>query len=224
MKGRIGAVANVEHRPFAIDEARLVGMPAARDYPAGTEILRQGSPAERVLYLESGLVKLLRAQADGGETIVGLRSSGWFLGAAAAILGRPYVARAVTLSRCRIADLDAARFGRLVREDASLSWRLHEMHSREAYEQMVQMADLGSRSARGRLEQFLHEMASALDGAGDDVRLSIPLRQWEIAQLIAVTPQYLCRLFADMEREGLLKREGEFVTIRGDGPREDSGS
>src|SRR5215831_18693298 len=173
---RTGTRSSLGHRAFAIGDMHgLDVLSPGRVVEPGAEVFAQGAHAEHVFYLQSGLVKLLRVQADGGETIVGLRSSGWFLGASAALLGRPYVSRAVTLSRCRVIQIESTQFRRRVREDEELSWKLHEMHSHEAYEQMMRSADLGCLSARGRLEQFLHDLGPVLGAKGGDVRLAIPL-------------------------------------------------
>ncbi|MGH2376405.1 MAG: helix-turn-helix domain-containing protein [bacterium] len=41
----------------------------------------------------------------------------------------------------------------------------------------------------------------------------MPLRHWEIAQLLAVTPAYLSRLFNRLEQEGILLRRKGWLTI-----------
>ena len=179
------------------------------------ELFRQGDPSQEVFHLEEGLVKLRRTQPDGEEVIVGLRSAGWFLGAGAAMLGKPYATTAVTATRCSIARLCVREFLRLVRTDHELSWQLHQMHSREVYEELVQIADLGSLSARQRLEHFFEQLLPALGAAGPhgEIRVELPLKHWEIAQLIAVTPVYLCQLLHEMEDRGVIRRERKGIVL-----------
>jgi hypothetical protein len=113
-----------------------------------------------VFYLESGLCKLVRVQADGAETIVGIRGPGWFLAAAAALLEQPYAVTAKTLTRCRIARLGAAQFRSQVRSNADRAWLIHRMHCEEIYLQLTQVAELSSESARQRLIHLLQRIVS----------------------------------------------------------------
>jgi len=131
------------------------------------------------------------------------------------VLGKTYATTAVTASRCSVSRLCIRQFVRLVRTDHEFSWQLHQMHSREVYEELAQIADLGCLSARHRLEHFFEQLLPALGATGcnGEIRVELPLKQWEIAQLIAVTPQHLCRLLHDMEGEGMVRREREAIVI-----------
>ena len=192
----------------------------AQSYPAAVELFRQGDQPEDVFYLERGLVKLLRNQADGEERIVGLRSDGWLLGAAAAVMALPFAVTAVTVTAARVARLDAGEFRRRLKDDAGLSWWLHEMHSREVYGQTLHVADLMSISARERLLKFYWRLAPVLETsrAESQVRIENPLRQWEVAQLVGITPQYLCQLMAELEADGdLIRRNGGLILHRRNG-------
>src|SRR5438093_2109670 len=93
-------------RSFGIaTQAGAPVFPAHQSYPPGAELFRQGDAAREVFHLGQGLVKLRRTQPDGVEAIVGLRSGGWSLGAAAAVLGKTYATTAVTASRCSVSRL-----------------------------------------------------------------------------------------------------------------------
>ena len=85
------------------------------------------------------------------------------------------------------------------------------MHSEEVYSQLIRAADRDLLSARERLEHFLQQIAEATHPSGleGDRKAVLPLRQWEIAQLIGVTPQWLSRLFHELEEVGTLRRQSE---------------
>lgn len=160
--GRPGRVPLQDHAlPASAGRARIASPERVRQYPSAAELFRQGDPAEDVFYLEHGLVKLLRSQADGTERIVGLRSSGSFLGAADAIVAVPLAATAMTVAPSRLTRCGAADFIRRLREDPAFSWRIHELHSRELYGETLHVADLMSVSARERLLQYLRLLAPA---------------------------------------------------------------
>jgi CRP/FNR family transcriptional regulator len=190
-----------------------------RTYPPAVEFLRQGDPSGEVFLVHGGLVKLLRSHPNGEKRILGLRAAGWLIGAAAAVLQRPHAVTAVTVSSCRLACVGAEEFRRLVKTDPLLSWRLHEMHSREVYDERVEAAELTAASARERLWHFLRGLAPATvaEGNGAEVRVEVPLRQWEMAQLIGVTPSYLCQLLGELDRAGVVRKEGDYLVLRDHG-------
>ncbi|HEY2956364.1 MAG TPA: Crp/Fnr family transcriptional regulator [Candidatus Eisenbacteria bacterium] len=182
---------------------------------AGLELFRQGDPAESVFLIERGLVKLIRAHSDGREDrIVGLRARGWVLGAAAAITNEPYVATAIAVAPSQISRLAAPEFLRLLETDRALSRRIHQMHAREVCGSLSQLGD-ESTSARTRLRRFLEDLASANGPVAHprEVRIEIPLRQWEIAQLLGVAPPYLSELMKEMQAKGVFRREEPGVLV-----------
>ena len=202
-------------RSYGIDSSPTHEFPAAQNYPARVELFRQGDTPNSVFLLEHGLIKLMRVENDGRGIIVGLRASGWCVGAASVILGRPYLVSAVTVTPSRVSCMSAEAFQEALRSDPALSWHLHEMHSREVHAEIDHVTEFNSLSARRRLERFLRRLEGIIDPErdGDEVRLVIPLRQWEIAQLIGVTPPYLSELTRDLEGRGLLRRERESLVL-----------
>lgn len=186
-----------------------------RLHRAGSQLFSQGDPAQSVFRIEGGLVKLIRSHADGrGERIVGLRARGWVLGAAAAIANELYVATAVAVVTCKVARLGAAAFLQRLGSDHSLMTHILGMHAHEVCSSLTQLG-AESISATTRLRQLLVDLASPIR-TGDhphEYRVEIPLRQWELAQLLGVAAPYLSELLSDLETEGALRREGHGVMI-----------
>lgn len=206
--GRVPIDSSVPHDYPAFTASELgdvEGLPPGIFYPPKVVFFRQGGRTDEVFYLEHGLVKLMRLQPSGDESIVGLRSAGWFLASAACVLGREYVVTAVAVTGCRVARLRANAFRQLLKSNPALSWRVHRMHSEEIYDQLGRGADLRSLPARERLERLLATIGPQLETSADgtDRKLKIPLKQWEIAQLISVTPQYVCKLLRAMGHDGV---------------------
>ena len=190
----------------------------AQFYPAGVTLFRQGFPAEDVFCIHHGLVKLHRIQSSGDEVIVGLRSEGWFVAVTAALLHGPHMVTGVTVTPCEIFRLTAEKFDQLLRNDVELSLHVHRMHSEEIHDQMVQTADRNYFSGRERLERVFAQFVRI--GARADRRgrfeIDFPLRHWEVAQLVGVTPQYLSRLLSDLKRLGRAEWKGRCVVLGAD--------
>ena len=195
-------------------DAWLSFLPSALSYPAGTVLMEQGGDPGDVFYVEEGLAKLVRTGPDGREQILGLRGPGWFLGAALVLTFRAHPASAVAVTSCRLRRLTRQAFLGLMAQHEALSWHVHQMHSREVLSQFQQMADLGTATSRERLERFLRRFTGAAPANGNGgVRLSLPLKRWELASLLAVTPEHLSRLLRQLRDDGVIRVIGGTIVI-----------
>lgn len=183
--------------------------------PAGTELFQQGSSARSVYVIDFGLVKLVRVNRDGHEMIFGLPSSGWLLGATEAVLKKSHPFTAATLTFCYLHQIPVEDFLGRLKKNAQLSWYVHEALCREAFDQVASVEELRCSTARRRLERLLRQLIAALkpDHAGTGIRLKLPLKHWEIAELIAVTPEHLSRIFKQMQFEGIMRNEKGWVIV-----------
>ena len=190
-------------------------LPAAQLYPVGTVLVRQGCEPGDIFFIEDGLAKLVRFDGSGREQILGLRGAGWFLGAAFVMVGRSHPASAVAVTSCAVRRLSREAFLELMADQPGLSWHVHRMHSREVLSQFHHMADLGVKTARQRLERVLRRLAAAAkpNGGGKEVRLLSPLKRWELASLIAVTPEHLSRLIKQLRDDGVVRVHKGWIVI-----------
>jgi CRP-like cAMP-binding protein len=197
--------------------AKFASLAPPHSYSPKVALLNQGAPVEQVYFIDRGLIKLVHIEAGGEQMIVDLRFPGWILGAAEAIVQEPSSVTALTLTTCRLHCLQTKEFQALLASDQQFSHYLHQMHGREVIRQPGRIAQLGCIPAQQRLEQLLWHLFSELKPPArqDKVCLKMPLKHWEIAELIAVTPQYLSSLIKQLERHGLLQREkGCFIILQ----------
>jgi CRP-like cAMP-binding protein len=160
-------------------------------------------------------VKLTRTESDGKRVIVGLRKTGWMLGAAAILSGEPYASTAETVTRTKLCFVPAEMFNQLMDTNAHFSRWISMILSREVRFSILSYSEKSCLSGRHRLEKFLWEMIKAQDGCDTKkaVKIPIDLKHWEVAQLLALTPQYLCRLIKQMENEGIIMRKKGWLIL-----------
>lgn len=200
---------------FTKIERLLDSLVPFQTYPADTVLLEQDSHAEEVYFINDGLVKLRRLVSDGREFIVDLRFPGWLIGAPCIITQSPSPVAAITLTKCRLRRIPAATFLDLVKNNSDFAWHIQAMQSREIFNEISRIVQLGCFSAQQRLEQLLWQLISSLD-EGDtqkETRLQLLLKHWEISQLIAITPQHLSRLFKDLKEQGIIRQEKGWIIV-----------
>lgn len=202
-------------KSIALESSRVDELAPAQAYPKGVELIREGALLREVLLVRSGVVKLARTAGDGRESIIELAFRETWLGSASVIVNKPSPVSATTCTEAMITRIPADEFRRQLRETPQLSLRVHEAHARELNRQMGRIDELASLSSLERLKLVMRRFIAALPGQTSNrgVRLNVPLRHWELARLIAVSPEHLSRLLREMEREGIIQRSKGWVVV-----------
>jgi CRP-like cAMP-binding protein len=185
-------------------------------YPSYTEIIRQDTSCNAVYFLKSGDVKLTWADQDGHEVIAGLRHQNWLIGAPSVVLGKPYSFTITTLTQCALRCISAQKFLDLVNANTDFSLHLMKLLSQEIFNHAKTLVTLGCVPARDRLKylllKFIPEMSSKI-GHDKYIKINLPLKHKEMAQIIAVTPEHLSRILREMERHDEIKREKDGTIV-----------
>ena len=187
----------------------------SREFPPSATLFLQGNQPREVFYIERGLVKLIRLNEDGQEFVIGLQSQGSLLGAASVIVKEPYPFSAITVSGCFLNRIPADLFFRLAKTDEQFCWYLHEVHSLEVHRQASQLTALRYLSARQRFERLLLQFLSSMKTheKQTSMKIRLPLKHWEIAQLIGIRPEHLSRILQQIKQEGVLHEENGYMIV-----------
>lgn len=190
------------------DWTAAAGLAPVQSFPAGTVLFKQGAGSQHVFFLERGLVKISHMDASGQEMIISLMSApGSIMGASCAVLEK-HIVTATVLARSQLRQMASTEFRALINRNPDMSWYIHQMHCRILSRMITQRSQMGALSVRRRLEQLFWKLIDSMDlRIEGEVRLELPLKYWEVAQLIVVTPEHLSRVVKSMEKDGLLKRE-----------------
>ena len=178
-----------------------------QQYPAETVLQRQGYAVASVHLIEEGLIMLAHADPSGHEAVAGIRLQGTILGAAEALVGACAPAAAVTMVPSTTRSMPARVFCGRVTQDASFAACVLRALARENLCQMMQVVERASLPAAERLQGFLRRLIirTAPLRAGGCAGFRLPLRQHDLARLLSVTPEYLCKLLRQLEDEGTIR-------------------
>ncbi len=194
---------------------KLLNCKTARVVPPQHVIFSQGEYPHTVCLICSGLVKLTRMESDGKRVIVGLRRKGWLLGAGALLPGRPYASTAETVTRSKLCPVPTEELKQAMETNALFSQWVAMIYVREVYSSMINISEKCCFSGRHRLEKFLYELIRVENDRDIEkmVKIPIPLKHWELAQLLALTPQHLSRLIRQLENEGIIIRKNGWLIL-----------
>jgi CRP-like cAMP-binding protein len=201
-------------------EYHSLGFPEPQRFERDQVLTNQGQKTTKIYWIESGVVKKVRAQSDGSDTITGLRTAGWIIGATTLLIHSPQDSSAITATTCSLRVLPIDIFLKLYAERRELAMHVSQMLATELAVRLRANAGIRRWSVRARLEQFLEECdrsASTLPDGSPHLQL----RQTEVAQIVGSTPEYLNRLLHQMDLEGALQKKSISIPLhtRTDGSR-----
>jgi CRP-like cAMP-binding protein len=166
-----------------------------------------GVARDEVMFVRSGLLSKFKTDGAGRRQIIALRFPG------DGILPREgdadYGIQAIVRSEVMVGR--AEDFEPLIEqypEMAKFFWKLTQRHNSIGYEWLV---DCGRRDSVARVAHLLCETA---ERSGADVQadgLANPFTQQQIADITGQTSVNVNRVFADLERQGLIRREGKHI-------------
>lgn len=213
-------MANLSHNQtsrFDLIRSALTGEP--QNYPPAVELFNQGADPADVYFVHSGIIKLNRCEANGQEILLDLRFPGSLVGSAAVISEKPHAFAAITVTNCALTRWSSPNFLKLMATDTSVAASVRKILSDEVLDHVVRISQLTCLPARQRLEQLLWQFCERLRTDNPYKpppswsKLQLPLKHYEIAHLLSITPTYLCRLLNTLQAEEVISRSKGWIVI-----------
>jgi CRP-like cAMP-binding protein len=161
----------------------------------GQVLFLQGQPSSNLYSLSSGMVKICHHTSEGREQIIGLSHPGNLLVGLQSMAEERYAYSAAAATPVR-ADVAISLIRAL---NAQLA------HSRALMEVM------GHKSAGAKIASLILLMVPK--SHHENSEFSLPFSRREIADLLNLSEETVCRLMADMKRTGIIKAPRGHVAI-----------
>jgi len=173
--------------------ARLSNLPAGTAVPSGSTLVHQSKRCAHVTLLLDGLVKLVSVNGDGKQVTIGLRTSGWYAGAASVLMDTVSVYSVVAVTPCTVVHIPAQDFYLRLIQSARMMRHFISAISNEMIALSSAQVHMMLGTAEERLAQFMNERQP--NSSHWQVLDTLPLlKQGELAQLLAISPEHLSRL------------------------------
>lgn len=199
----------LEHAPlFSVlhpaDLATLASRFHAVRYGRGEVVFREGEPAERLLLIDEGKVKLSISHPSGQELLIGVLGRGQIFGELEVIDRGPRAMDARAMEDSRVYALASDDFWTMLENRPALARRLLELMARRLRRADQTSQDLVFFDATTRLARRLLELAEEHGEPLEDqaVRILVRVTQEEMAQMIGVTRESANRLIASFAGRG----------------------
>ena len=166
-----------------------------------------GVARNEVMFVKAGILSKYKPDGAGRRQIVALRFPGEGILPREGAAG--YGIQAIIKSEVMVGKADD--FDPLVERNPELArffWRLVQRNESIGYEWLV---NCGRRDSTARVAHLLCETATRSGIDVDRESLMNPFTQQQIADITGQTSVNVNRVFADLERQGLIRREGREI-------------
>ena len=180
---------------------RLMRLSTLISAPEGTEICRQGAPADRLFVLLEGQVVLANANTHGSNTVVEVVPPGGHFLLSAVLSGLPHLmsARSVTTARLIAVESDGLRA--LLHQEISLATAMLRAEAVDFGAMVRQICDLKLRTTAQRLGCYLLKLSD--NAEANTVSLRLPFDKRLLAARLGCRQENLSRAFAALRSLGV---------------------
>ena len=187
-----------------------------KNYPQGATLLAEGEPAEGIMVICQGRVKLSASSADGKKMIINIAEAGEVLGLSSVIAAKPSEATAESLEPVQINFIHRAQFLQFMDRHKEVGLRtaqeLSAVHERACRE--LRLLGL-PQSVTQKMALLLLQWAQQASPAHPNL-IKVSLTHEEIAQLLGTTRESVNRTLGDLKRTKVISVQGVNVRILDD--------
>lgn len=168
-------------------------------------LYHQGDVPEGVYFIENGVMGLFHISEEGHETLFRVFGRGSVLGHRAYFANEPYHADAIALSEVSLVHVSPQECDRLCKEHPDLMKDMIAHLAMELKNAELRLAGLQDFTAPQRIVQAIVYL-----------KLNHPTQRWtrkEIAEYAGTTNESVTRVMSDLEKQGLLIKEGRDFSL-----------
>ena len=176
----------------------------------------EGEPAEWLVLVTEGQVKMIKHSESGRETILATFGPGQIVGEVGVLVGEVYPATAQALEPARTLNLRRDDYIDLVRRYPDLAWALIRELGHRLQGAHETIRSLAVEKVERRVARVVLRMANTAGERLDDgtVRISVPLSRQDVADMAGTVIETAIRALSKFQKQGLIEtRDGHIVLL-----------
>ncbi len=171
-------------------------------FRGGDFLFRQGETSSALYSLTRGLVKITSNSEDGREQIVGLGSPSSLLAGLQSINDDYYEYSAVAATDVSACMIRHRALLRAVRNDGEVALRLIKAMNAQLAHSRCLMRVMGQKCASAKIASFILLLIPESEHRNE--RFTLPFSRGEIARILGLSEETVCRQMAKMRRRDVL--------------------
>ena len=178
------------------------------EYNKGEAIIKQGTFASQIMFLEEGMAKL-NLEESGRDTTFSFATSGDFIGLMCSFVKKrlEFSAVAITPSKVRIFDRDV--FEKLIGANGEFAVYIVKMMSELTNGVVHTLISLSHRNANGALAMLILSVGKVFDSK----KVILPFTREEMAAALGYSKESIINIMSDFQKDGLITISGKNLEI-----------
>ncbi|MDH5455548.1 MAG: Crp/Fnr family transcriptional regulator [Gammaproteobacteria bacterium] len=168
----------------------------------GEILFAQGQPSDSLFSLSSGIVKITYHTQDGREQIIGLSTPGKLLVGLQSINNDYYEYSAVAETETYACKVRHRALLRTAQKRGEVAMRLVDALNAQLAHSRSLMTVMGHKCAASKIASFIKLIVPSSEHGNR--RYTLPFSRSEIANLLGLSEETVCRRMAEMRRRGIL--------------------
>ncbi|MEW6721451.1 MAG: cyclic nucleotide-binding domain-containing protein [Thermodesulfobacteriota bacterium] len=175
--------------------------------PVGTVLWHKGDPANLVVAIDEGRVRIYRPLPDGNIASIFMFGPGDLFGFLPFLDGMPYPATAVAVDDVRARTFSREGLLQALRENPNVIFPLFSFLGRRLRDAFDRIEILSGRGVLPRVAAALVKLMPT-DATGGTTVLHLPMPSGDFARTLGITPESFSRAVTSMAEMGLIRRLG----------------
>lgn len=179
-------------------------------YLKGENIYFEGDPIHSFLYLQTGLIKLYKTEANNKEHIISIAKPKDFIGLLSIFSNddHNYSISAIEDSVICYVELDIIK--KFIQTNGDFALDFFKKISKLSDSIIKTRVDINTRQLRGRIAYILLFFSQNIYNSEN---FSLPVSRKEIAELIDMSTENVIRVLSEFRKDGLIQIEGKNIEI-----------
>jgi len=203
-----------ENGPLSAAEIQCVVSDAVEqvEFREGEVLFERGQPSSSLYFLNSGTVKICCHISDGGEQIVGLSSPENLLVGLESLNEEHYAYSAIAATTVCACKINHGVLFDLVHDRGDVALRLIGAVNAQLVHSRALMHVLGLTYAAAKIASFI--LLVTPKAQHGNCRFALPFSCMDIANILGLSEETVCRLMANMKRTGVIYAPRGNIEIR----------
>ncbi len=184
------------------------------DTAPGQRVYTLGHPADQLLVVAHGYVKLMLPALSGQEILVDMLSRGEFFGRITPGAAGAYAETAISHTACCLLRIGTEAFGSILKRHPETGVRLLETMAGRLASAQERLFQLSAYAAEGRIASTLLRLAVKFgEPWKGGTLIQLPLSREELASLAAVTTETASRVISRLSRAGIVRSGRRWMAV-----------
>lgn len=183
--------------------------------PAGTYLYWEGDAADKLMYVQSGRVKMTKSNSEGKQFLMYMFQDGDFLGQLDPCFDSKQGYNAFTMDDSLIGTLPKSDLEALLWQQGGLAVEFMKWMGLMHRMTQTKFRDIMLYGKPGALCSTLIRMANTFGVRdGDDIFIAEKMTNTDLAEYIGAARESVNRMLADLRKEGVIDYANGYITIK----------